>query len=309
MRDAGSKRRRGATWPIGAALALLVLAAAGLPGCSSLPRTAAVPPTESGILAASYRKLGREDHRQGRFERAEVFFMRMLSVTAAVDDRPGVVEALVSLGRVRLALGDTQGAEAWLLEALAAVAGIVRPDLEAQARGGLGAVALRRGQPAVALDWYESALALPLADPGRERAVLLHDRGVARRHLGALQEAAASLRLALAMHEELGDRAGIAAACHELAEVHAAGADVDAALPLARRALLLDRAQDLPLQVAQDLTLLGRLAEAAGDAEQAADYFRRAEMSWRALGRDAVAQKVAVRLREAVNRSRGLPAP
>jgi protein O-GlcNAc transferase len=275
-------------------VSLLVLA---LGGCSSLPRSQP-PPTQTSLQADRHRELGLMHYRQGRYAHAEVFFKRALAVQAAVDRRPGVVEMLASLGRVRLALADLDGAEARFREALAASQGLLRPDLAAQALGGLGAVALAREEPQEAVAWFEQALALPLADPGVERAVLLHDLGAAHRQLQDDVTAQARFEAALSMHEALDDRAGIATACHSLASLLADAGRYPEALPLAHRALLLDKSLEIPQAVAQDLALLGRLTAATGQVDQARQYYQRAGLAWRALGRTDAAAAVAARLHE-----------
>lgn len=261
-------------------------------GCSSLPRTRTAA-SESGVQANRYRTLALKEYHAGRYARAEAFFLRELAIHAAVDRRPGVVESLASLGRTNLASGACDAAEALFAQALDAAQGLLRPDLEARALGGLGAVALWRGRPEEARDWFLRALELPLDDPGPERAVLLHDLGSALRMLGDGQGAETRLLRALAMHEQQEDRAGIATACYALAELHADREDTEAALPLARRALLLDKTLERPLAVAQDLTLLARLAALRGDEEQARLYCGRAKLAWRALGRLDTAAEIA----------------
>ncbi len=265
-----------------AVLLLLALSALAI-GCSSLPRSAPVQ-TATQARAERLHTLAMQHHHAGRHDRAEVFLLQALATHAAVDHQAGVAATLSALGRVDLARGDHDAAAARFERALVAAGGVPQPEPTAEALGGLAAVALAAGDGAAAIVHLQRALALPLADPGRARAVLLHDLGVARGMAGEAGPAEASLRAALSMHEKLDDRPGIAAACYALAVFLADAGRFEPALPLAQRALQLDRAAELPVNVAQDLTLLARLAAATGQPELSSRYRQRADLAWRALG-------------------------
>lgn len=276
---------------------LLVFCVAGLLGCSSLPKHP-VQNSELDSRAASFHKLGNKHFRAGQYEKAGACFEQVLVLHASVDDRPGVARAFSSIGRVHMALGELGLAEADFQQAHDATRGLQRPALEAQALGGLGAVELRRQHPQDARVWFEMALELPLTDPGNERAVLLHDLGSAYWKHGDTASAESCFRLALSMHESLGDPLGIAAACYSLAMLHKAEGNREQAMRLARRALTNDKRAENSHGVAQDLTLLGSLASRGGAVQKATDYYRRATLAWRALGRIDKAEEISVGLRE-----------
>lgn len=263
--------RTRATWSVGAIVLL-----AAIWGCSSLPRPDAREPA-SDPQARRLSELGRRHQLRGDLDRAEAFYVRALRVDAAFDRREGVVATLCALGRLRLAGRDLEAAEQRFAEALQITRGLGHPALAARARGGLGAVCLARGDANAAARWIEDALALPLDDPGRERAVLLHDLGRVRRLQGDDPAAADLLRCALAMHEAIGHRAGIATTSYSLAQLHADAGRLDQAHGHADRALQLDRAlRDAPA-VLQDLDLLRRIAGEVGDEDLALQYARRAD--------------------------------
>ena len=270
---------------------LMLLALVFTVGCSSLPsaeRTTALETRADATYQAGLRQ-----YRSGRYTQAAACFEQALAMHASVDDRAGTASALASLGRARLALGELDGAAASFQRSLAAAEGLRLPELDAEALGGLGAVALERRQADDARTWLEAALALPLADPGPERAVLLHDLGLARHQLGDHAAAVAHLRQALAMHEALNNHLGVAADCHSLAGLLAEDGDLEAAVALAHRALSRDKARENPPGVAADLMLLGSLKLRQGDADAAAGYYRRAELAWSALGRADLAAEAA----------------
>ncbi len=281
-------RRRVAVAASRLALVAVLAVCAVTAGCSSLPRSAAPRPA-SEDAALRFRELGLDQCRDGRHERAAVFFQRALQLHAAVDRRAGVAETLIDLGHVRLALDQPDAAAARFAEALAVCEDLIRPDLTARACGGLGVVALRGDDPAAARSWLERALALVGPDPGAERAVLLHDLGQVAMAAGDTAAAADLLTRALAMHEAADHRAGIATTCYTLAGLRLAGGDADAAFPLAHRALALDRSLDNGRGVAQALDLLARISVQQGDPAQADRYLRRAARAWRAQGQPEAA--------------------
>jgi tetratricopeptide (TPR) repeat protein len=271
---------------------LLLLA---LAGCSSLPRSPERVTALDTRAEAAYQA-GLRQHHEGRHAQAAAYFERALAMHASVDDRAGTAEALASLGRARLALGEHDLATAAFQRARDASRGLQRPDLEATALGGLAAVALDQDRPDDARTWLDAALALPLQDPGPERAVLLHDLGIAHYRLGDPAVAETHLRAALSMHEAAGDHPGVATSCHALARLCAATDRLDEALDLALRALARDKASEHPRGVAADLTLLAELSERLGRTDDAIGYHRRAELAWTALGRADRAAAAAERI-------------
>lgn len=272
-------------------LSLLLL----LAGCSSLPPGSERQTALESRAETTYRA-GLQHYRLGRYAQAAVCFEQALGMHASVDHRPGTARALASLGRTRLAQGDLDAAAAAFQRSLDAVRDLPRPALKAQALGGLAAVALERGETADARAWLEAGLALRLPDPGSERAVLLHDLGMASRQDGDAASAEALLRRALAMHEALGDALGAAADCHSLAVLRRDAGDLDEAELLAKRALAYDKAQENPRGVAQDLMLLGGIAAKSGRNADAVDFYRRAELAWAGLDRPEAAGAAAARV-------------
>lgn len=271
-------------------LLLLLLA-----GCSSLPPGSERQTALESRAETTYQA-GLQHYRLGRYAQAAVCFEQALGMHASVDHRPGTARALASLGRARLAQGDPDAAAAAFQRSLDAVRDLRRPDLAAQALGGLAAVALERGETADARAWLEAGLALPLPDPGAERAVLLHDLGMAAQQDGDVDAAEELLRRALAMHESLGDPLGAAADGHSLAVLRAAAGDLAEAELLAKQALARDKAQENPRGVAQDLMLLGAIAAQGGRTADAVDFYRRAELAWAALDRPDAAAAAAERV-------------
>ncbi len=92
-------------------MVLALVAFSGLPGCSSLPGKS-VHDTQTGKRTYTLHETGSKHMQAGQFDKACVFFERALALHASVDDEPGVVKTLTSLGRCRLAMGRIDQAEA-----------------------------------------------------------------------------------------------------------------------------------------------------------------------------------------------------
>jgi tetratricopeptide (TPR) repeat protein len=276
---------------------MLAVLLAGLSGCSSLPRNA-LQESANSRRTASLHELGSKHLQAGNTAKACVFFERALALHASVDDQPGVARALASLGRCRLATGQLNQAEADFQNALLSVRGLHFPELKGQAMAGLGEVALHRQDPLTARTWFEEGLALPLADPGQERAVLLHDLGAAMLALDDPAAAQTHFDQALAMNTRLRNPLGIATNCYSLAILQEKRGDLSEAAKLARRALSNDKKAENPPGIAQDLSLLATLSLAQGKSEAGVDYYRRSQLVWRTMGRSDKAEEIAHKLDE-----------
>ena len=253
-------------------------------GCSSMPRNAAKKTEQSG-RAQNFLDQGHKYYRTGMYPRALASLKKALALNASVDNESAVAQTLSSMGRVHLAMDDLDKAQACFQQAHKAALGLHQPELLALAKGGLGAVQLHRQQPQKAQTWFLEALELPLDNTGSTRATLLHDLGSASRKLGQDTVAESYFQQALTMHKPLRDFKGMAADCYSLALLYEAQGHLEQALQNARRALSHDKKAQIPPNIAQDLTLLGRLSFARGEMDEAGDYYRRAKLAWQALGR------------------------
>lgn len=265
-------------------LSVLFLSLVVLAGCSSLPKEP-VQDSPTAKRTAILHETGSKHLRAGNYDKACLFFERALALHASVDDQPGVVRALTSLGRCRLAMGQVDQAEADFRKAFTSVQDLPHTQLKAQVLAGLGEIALHRQDPASARTWFEQGLELHLESPSLARAVLLHDLGAALLALEDLAAAEPLFEQALALNSALKNPLGIATNCYALALLSEKQGDLNQARQQAQRALNNDKKAENPPGIAQDLTLLGTLAMAVGNQERAADYYRRAKLVWLALGR------------------------
>ncbi|NJP95388.1 CHAT domain-containing protein [Nonomuraea sp. FMUSA5-5] len=159
------------------------------------------------------------------------------------DER--VAEHLGNLGAATTAMGRAEEAAGHLTEAveLARDADSALPAPLVQSLALLGAALTDLGRCEEAARAYEEGLALVEAPVWRAlRVPLLSGRADLHLKLGELNEAAARFRKAIALGEELGPRTGLAPAYAGLSLVHELRGEPATAIPLAERALELERA-------------------------------------------------------------------
>jgi len=268
-----------------AAAALLV--AALLAGCSSAPRQ----PTqvvEKKNRAAEYTGIGNRAYIEGDYSGALTFFQQALAVNLSVDNGPGVIKSLCSIGKVHIALGQQPQAEEVFVRArrLAATAGDT--VLEVQSAVGLGELLIAAGRSDEARDLLAAELRYekPLAGT-RDLAILYHTLATAEKKLARLDEAKAHVDLALAINRKLKALEDVAANHFLLASIYAKREDYASALASAQAALDTDKGIENSLGIAQDLLALGIITTKLGRNEQAFDYLERSYGIYSALRMDS----------------------
>lgn len=262
---------------VAAATALLALAA-----CSSAPK-----PTDGATdvknRAAEAAQFGNSYYRQGRYDLALQFFTQALNENLSVDNEPGVVQSYNSIGRVYLAVGMVDEAEAAFLEA-SPIAGRLGGEALFVTSNNLGELYLRRGDAAGALATFERVLGGSLAGmPPAQVGLLYHNLGSAYKATGDLPRAMEWLKKALAINLEQKLYEEAAADYYMIASVHSKQGDLEAAARNAGLALEYDKRIENALGVVKDLAALGLIAGKAGDHAAAYDYFRRSHLAATAL--------------------------
>ncbi len=262
--------------------ATAALLAAALASCSSAPRPSEMV-TETRNRAAEAALIGNTWFRQGRYDLALRYFTEALQFNASIDNRDGVIRSTNSIGRVYTALGDLEEAERLFARAAGQAADGTpagSQELVVLSRNNLGELLLARGQPQEALTVFEELLALPPGGSGamtdEQRAILLHNRGTARRDLGDYVAARQDLARSLSMNIA-AKRSEAAAADHYMtASVDARQDDLEAASAHLQLALGLDKKVENSQGIAKDLYALGVVSRRRGDQAAAFDYFQRA---------------------------------
>ena len=147
--------------------------------------------------AAALHLLGLADRRQGRLQEAAQHFRAALAIA------PDMADVRCNLGSVLAALGQVDAAAASQRRALA-----LDPALEA-AHQGLAGLLASRGGPR---DWAAAAASFRrILRLQPDRADICHDLGIALRQDGAVEQAVASQRNALAHAPGSSRRSAMAA--------------------------------------------------------------------------------------------------
>jgi predicted ATPase len=143
------------------------------------------------------------------------------------------------------------------------------------ARGGLGDLALRQGNPVGALRHYAAALSGAADD---ERAALAHAIAEAYMAAGDLTTAAAAFEQALTAAEDLGDSRLAGKVLHGLGDLRLRHSDLPGAADAYRRSIMKARAHRDPKSAVYCLAGLAAVAIRSGDRARAARLWSGVEL-------------------------------
>ncbi|MCG8452022.1 MAG: hypothetical protein MI717_02420 [Spirochaetales bacterium] len=247
----------------------------------------------------------------GNFEStlALASFEDALGLYALDDHREGMVVALLAMEREARILGDVKSAGIYLHHAQALALATSSPRLRRIALNAVAAEALRIED----FDKAREALGMgeegqnALVSQGRERAVQLRLLGRLADVEGRKTEAQVFLQEAVEVAREAMAHGEAAQACYKLASMASLVGDYDEAKTWALEALKEDGLAGNGAGVAADLRALGIISEKSGDGENAADYYRRSWLAWRALGRFGEAAAAQEALESLLGESVGFP--
>lgn len=259
---------RAALFP--AALAALAV----LASCSSAPKPVAEVVARKN-QAAEYSKLGDGFLAKRDYASALRFYEESLRENRAVDNVEGVVISMNSVGRVYLAAGRLDDAEATFREALDYAGPLKNPSFRALALANLGEALYARGEADAAMEAFQEAVPLSARDE-RTLAVLLHDRAVVYRDRGEYEPAESDLRRAAGINQRLKRLAEYGANLYLLGNIAHKKGNTQSALDLLRQALEADRKAENSAGIAADLEALAVLSRGQSAGEDAFHYYRRA---------------------------------
>jgi len=213
----------------------------------------------------------------------------LLEKTLELSRRSGVpvteAHCLGNLGMLEFYRGDLDRAEKHLGEAHRIHAGIKNHFLEAWALNSLGRVAQERGDDPAALEHFTRALDLHRRLDHREgQAESMSNRGLILARLGRWGGALADLKGAAHIAEGIQNPVQEARVECRLGEALATDGDYAAAHPLLTRSYGVFQRYGVPLEQAEALGLLGRLARGLGHGELACAYLRAAVEGYASLG-------------------------
>ncbi|HSG82572.1 MAG TPA: CHAT domain-containing protein [Gemmatimonadota bacterium] len=227
----------------------------------------------------------------GEFATAAEYYERALRVRDLTGDRRGAAADLNNLGLVQQALGDLRGAEDNYRRALELNRDGDLQRAAADNLTNLANLATRRGRYDEALELYDEALVLRLQTGDRQGEALDHQNlGLLQLSWGDYPAALQSLGVSLGILEELGMPVWHAEVRADMAAVHTAMGQLEAAQSALTQAIA-EAAGDeylapgLAMQRADLLTELNEL-------DQAAELYREAKTGYARVG-DATGEALA----------------
>ncbi|HQV30195.1 MAG TPA: hypothetical protein PLG23_16915, partial [Thermoflexales bacterium] len=177
---------------------------------------------------------------------------------------------LLNLGNIaRNARNDLAGAERRVRRALELIRTTSDTDMRANIASALCIILLYEDRPADAWIVIEEALGLLEQLTPAMRSEVLQDAAIARRTLGAIDEAIGLFKQAIATAREAGVRYLEAQSLGYLAATEMVRNDLEAALAYAREAVALARAYALPSQLTFSLSALGLVLMRLGKTAEA----------------------------------------
>jgi len=231
-----------------------------------------------------------------------------LAHAGAQSPSPTRAALLLAAARHARVRGDTATAGRHLADATASARALALPALTAHARALEGILLHGAGDDARGSEVLAEAVALArtLADGGATLRDVLDDAADFHRERGALDDAAAAMREALALARTTGDVPALHLALRDAARLVVEQRQADAAAPLLAEAIAHARSTDARFDAENDLEVAGELAALRGDWERAARYAGAADAAAAAVGSaratrdDAITRADFARVREAL---------
>jgi tetratricopeptide (TPR) repeat protein len=239
------------------------------------------------------------------FDLATASFDEALDIYAQLDNRDGVINALLGMGRNKRMTGKTEDARELYDHALSMAAFSQNPRLMRSVLNHQADLALRSGDPVKALDLLADTDP-PVLD-GRERSAQLRLKGAARYELGAEDEAIELLVKAVEVAESAEEVIVAAQAYYKLASIASLGARFDEAEAWALKALEADKTMEYGPGIAADLRALAIISAKSGRNDIAEDYYRRSWLAWRGLERFEDAESARMELELLIGRPVTVP--
>jgi hypothetical protein len=210
-------------------------------------------------------------------------FDQALDIYASLDFREGVIDALLAMGRSRRISGDDEAAETLYTHAQSLADFSSDPARVRSVLNYRGDMALRQGNPVLAMELLGDRESDPLK--GAERSEQLRLRASALYSLSREEESVSLLMQSVSVALEAGVPLEAAKSYYKLASISSLGARFAEAESWALKALEADRSAEYGPGIAADLRALAIISEKAGNLPLAEDYLRRAWLAWRGLNR------------------------
>jgi len=240
-----------------------------------------------------------------KFVSAGASFDMALNIYASLDNREGMIDSLLALGRTSRLTGNMDSAEGLYSHARSLAVFSEDPKYMRNVLNHQADMALRLGDPVKAIDLLADRE--NEVDSGRERSAQLRLRGSARHAMGAEEEAVSLLLEASELALDAGDAVSAAQAYYKLASISSLAARFSEAENWAEMALDADKSEEYAPGIAADLRALAIISSKSGKDEEAEDYYRRSWLAFRALGRNEDADTAKIELENLIGRPVTVP--
>ncbi len=229
-------------------------------------------------MAAAYNNLGLLHKNQCRFKESVRFLEQALRISERSGHFHDAATYVHNLGIVHDKMGDWDLAEEHYRRGLQMYTEVGYAAGRARALGCLGNLKRKRRDWAQAEELIRESLALA-SERGYPRETILAREALGDYHLdrGSLAEARKEFETALSMADQVAPESDLTVELlRRLGEVHLASLELDPAIRLAERALLIARRLGDRLEEASSLKLIGLARAEDGDLEQGRVYLDQA---------------------------------
>jgi tetratricopeptide (TPR) repeat protein len=232
------------------------------------------------------------NYRKGDLLAAKTAYQQAATYAESIDDHKAIAVSRLNAGQITLLLGDSNaaGKEYRLVQGLELAVGDA--SLAYLAEIGLAEVAFHQGHYDAALGRYDRLLNTATKMPPRLIAKARNGRSLVYLKLGKQTEALNELGSVLALAQKSGLRREEAAAFANRAHAQIQAGDLTGAKEDAEKALAIDREIRQPTLIANDLTLLGRIAATTNRKDDALGYYRQARRIYRSAGQEVEQRKL-----------------
>lgn len=251
---------------------LLAILLAWLGGCGHAPGKPANLRLEQAVQLGQQ---GQRAYQRGDAGAAAGYFEAALRVDISIENHHGIVADRLNLAQALDALGDAAAARRQLDTLLADRALPLDAEQRARANAALALLALKQGGPEEAARLAGEA-SLACAATCASAAVLYNIQARIALERGESSVALTLANQALPLLTDASRQAERANAFRIIGLARLARGETAAALDPLQQALRLDRELGLPERIVDDLLQLGRAHAAAGNADMAGDFRRRA---------------------------------
>lgn len=254
--------------------------------CSSLPgKSESEPVTEKYKSAQQTYSLGETQLRQGLYKGAMDNFEAALYQFAALDERTGVIRALLAMGQCAAALENYDKARACFDWALPLAEDTEDPRLIRDVSNHYGNYYLGKDELDEAETWLVYGPAYE--EPTAELAEFYRLSGTIEKRKGNYEEALSFYGKALDVDSHIPDSLQTGTDHYLSGSAYSLTGNYEKAEASLREALVLDRNFELLPGIASDLSALARVLEKAGRSSEALLYYRRAYLAWEGLDNTA----------------------